>query len=921
MTGEDLSPMTVCLLASLVWAPVVYFVAGRFSRGRSLAAAELLWIVALAVAVLPTFAAPALSAASLSLRPATIVVLDETPFAAAEAAPANDAGNPPGAYPAVSAAAAPSFDASRTISLDTIISAAGLVYLYGVLLALGIYAFRAATFAREISRGAPIDHPELERELNAWARRLGVAGGVRLVRSGAVATVCVSGMFKPRIVVPEGAGARFTFADLVMMGAHELAHIRRGDQALFFAAAIARALFWFNPFVKRIAARAELAAEESADALVLENGVDRRRYAACFLEGLKFAADSRECARIALPSFTPVDRRGRRDRLDAILSGKPTKARISAVAAIAAFAFAAVAQAALAVEPEPKLKTRGPAILISARAGEPVRAPDDGIVIAATDVYRGRPELGKVVVIKHDDGRTTRYAQLESYSVKKGDRVHRGDEVGVAGKSTVVTPPSTKDSSLEIAKRAAPVVAPAPAVAARPATSAKPAIAPAAPSPRTPADPASSASPASPASPAAPASPASPAAPAEPAEPADIDAALAGGSRGDSNLRVFVRTDVRIKSAGGRFECSGEGAACRFDVPNNSRLVLLASGRDGAALRWSGCAPSDNGASCAVTVGETPVDVVVADEGSVHATSMSAGASGPSNFTSLAMNAPEGRTYFFRSENGKAKWGVRTKDGKIEWSDGAGMSPAERARFETEMAQARKDWDKARAGHARAMDEMHLAFNDFDFKIDGEAFEKLRAKAAAEASALARHMKGEFGSMKLSDAEVAQLRKTAEKNAEAFKRDWSQAWSWNKSCEDGCDDEAARESERAAAQSERQAELAQAQAEREQERVERERERVEREAELAQMQAEREQERAEAQAEREREQAEALAEAQTEREEARAEAESERQQLEEEIRERADALAEAERDLENERAEIERLKHELEAARSRSDSI
>ncbi|MEQ1930360.1 MAG: hypothetical protein ABL957_07485, partial [Parvularculaceae bacterium] len=63
----NFEPIALCLLASLLWAPLVLGAALRIDRGRSLAASELLWTAALCVAVLPTLVVPALSAAGLSL--------------------------------------------------------------------------------------------------------------------------------------------------------------------------------------------------------------------------------------------------------------------------------------------------------------------------------------------------------------------------------------------------------------------------------------------------------------------------------------------------------------------------------------------------------------------------------------------------------------------------------------------------------------------------------------------------------------------------------------------------------------------------------------------------------------------------------------------------------------------------------------
>ncbi len=90
-------------------------------------------------------------------------------------------------------------------------------------------------------------------------------------------------------------------SDAILMGAHEMAHIKRGDTRLFALCTAARAVFWFNPFMQRIAACANLAAEQAADALVIASGAERRQYAQCFVQGLRFAAGASNLGRDLVP--------------------------------------------------------------------------------------------------------------------------------------------------------------------------------------------------------------------------------------------------------------------------------------------------------------------------------------------------------------------------------------------------------------------------------------------------------------------------------------------------------------------------------------------------------------------------------------------------------------------------------------------
>lgn len=74
------------------------------------------------------------------------------------------------------------------------------------------------------------------------------------------------GLFRPAILVPRGLAESLAPDALRDVLRHEIAHIRRGD--LWSAAALrgALALFWWNPFLRAINARLELAREMACDA-------------------------------------------------------------------------------------------------------------------------------------------------------------------------------------------------------------------------------------------------------------------------------------------------------------------------------------------------------------------------------------------------------------------------------------------------------------------------------------------------------------------------------------------------------------------------------------------------------------------------------------------------------------------------------
>jgi murein DD-endopeptidase MepM/ murein hydrolase activator NlpD len=74
---------------------------------------------------------------------------------------------------------------------------------------------------------------------------------------------------------------------------------------------------------------------------------------------------------------------------------------------------------------------------IANRKGTPIIATADGTVTFAGP----KGFLGKVVIIKHGYGMTTRYGHLQKVSVKRKQNVKRGDTIGYMGNSGRSTGP------------------------------------------------------------------------------------------------------------------------------------------------------------------------------------------------------------------------------------------------------------------------------------------------------------------------------------------------------------------------------------------------------------------------------------------------------------------------------------------------
>lgn len=74
---------------------------------------------------------------------------------------------------------------------------------------------------------------------------------------------------------------------------------------------------------------------------------------------------------------------------------------------------------------------------ISARKGTPVRATANGKVRKAEYMS----EYGNTVIIDHSDGFSTLYAHLSAINVSRGDKVQRGDAIGLVGSTGRSTGP------------------------------------------------------------------------------------------------------------------------------------------------------------------------------------------------------------------------------------------------------------------------------------------------------------------------------------------------------------------------------------------------------------------------------------------------------------------------------------------------
>jgi beta-lactamase regulating signal transducer with metallopeptidase domain/prefoldin subunit 5 len=133
---------------------------------------------------------------------------------------------------------------------------------------------------RRIRREArPLEDAALLQAASTLGRELGLARIPRLLVSERAASPLALGLLRPEVILPRKALETLSPLEQRMALAHELAHVRRGDLWLGWVPALAQAVLFFHPLVRRACREYALAREEACDAAALQaTGAAPREY-------------------------------------------------------------------------------------------------------------------------------------------------------------------------------------------------------------------------------------------------------------------------------------------------------------------------------------------------------------------------------------------------------------------------------------------------------------------------------------------------------------------------------------------------------------------------------------------------------------------------------------------------------------------
>lgn len=161
----------------------------------------------------------------------------------------------------------------------TLIPAAWLVGTFFLLVRLGLGPL---LLRRWRTRAQLVQQGRLARLFQHLRHEYGLRRPCELLASPRAALPLTWGVLRPRVLVPNQM-EEWPEAQARIALAHELAHVRRGDQTWQLVAEAGVALYWWNPLVWFVRRRLAAECESACDDLVLRTGIAAPDYAEALL--------------------------------------------------------------------------------------------------------------------------------------------------------------------------------------------------------------------------------------------------------------------------------------------------------------------------------------------------------------------------------------------------------------------------------------------------------------------------------------------------------------------------------------------------------------------------------------------------------------------------------------------------------------
>ena len=289
--------------------------------------------------------------------------------------------------------ALPAVDTGQTLGAVLILGALGGLAVAGARQIAG-----RARLKRIIRDARPVS-PELAMAVRAAARRLDT-GRPEVKISDAIDQPLLAGLSTPIILLPAAMVEHLDIARLVPVCAHELAHLKRGDNWRLLLEHLLGGLFWMAPPFALLRARAAAAREELCDAMALDGATPAARgaYAETLVDVLRTRA-----APALHPAFTGKGRRPILMRLKAITQpGRPAGlARRAVLGVVGLLAVTAIGAGSFALAQQGETHSRSRTVISDDKSGQYVDIRSDYVRVSNAEIVKGR--------LKIPDGQVSTY--------------------------------------------------------------------------------------------------------------------------------------------------------------------------------------------------------------------------------------------------------------------------------------------------------------------------------------------------------------------------------------------------------------------------------------------------------------------------------------------------------------------------------
>lgn len=155
---------------------------------------------------------------------------------------------------------------------------------------------REARFRRRLRSATPVRDPELLAAIESCKRRLRLHRSVLAVETDVVRSPAVTGIWRPRLLLPARLLRRLSPEQVRCVLLHELSHVKRGDVLANGAVAAIGCLYWFHPLVRLAMSRLRSAQESLRDWEALTADAPPAQYAETLVRLLETRAPREEPA-------------------------------------------------------------------------------------------------------------------------------------------------------------------------------------------------------------------------------------------------------------------------------------------------------------------------------------------------------------------------------------------------------------------------------------------------------------------------------------------------------------------------------------------------------------------------------------------------------------------------------------------------